>query len=306
MGQNYSENCQADPKAKCCDGGAIGEVKFHCPPQFSASDEVVLEQSQVNKSSAVGLMEVSTERTCASEADLGSTWREHILGYAKGRFRKPNGDRYEGERLDGRAHGHGKLSTVSINYEGQWENDYYHGRGVLHDADGVRYEGDFWCSQKHGNGIQTWPDGVSYEGLFDKGAKTGKATFKREDGSLMYKGNMLDDKMHGQGEYNYDDGRIYSGLWQAGVAHGKGVMIWSDGTEYVGGFVDGKRSGEGIVRYRDGRQYEGQWLGGKQHGKGTTVDSSGKKCEHQWLRGTREVTRHCSQVHPRVCTRDCL
>jgi hypothetical protein len=56
----------------------------------------------------------------------------------------PNGDRYDGEFLDGRRNGRGVYTSANGDrYEGEWRDDRRNGRGVYNSANGNRYEGEW-------------------------------------------------------------------------------------------------------------------------------------------------------------------
>jgi len=42
-----------------------------------------------------------------------------------------------------------------------------HGRGYFKDSNGTTYNGDWERDMKHGKGIETWIDGSSYNGLYN-------------------------------------------------------------------------------------------------------------------------------------------
>lgn len=56
-----------------------------------------------------------------------------------------NGDIYQGEWLNGKAHGTGVFcDNKGSLYEGQWMNDLQHGHGLeLWDFNSIKYEGNF-------------------------------------------------------------------------------------------------------------------------------------------------------------------
>ena len=76
-----------------------------------------------------------------------------------GVYIKENGDRYEGEFVNGTLHGKGKVF---------W-------------TDGNRYEGDFANGKLDGQGVYTWADGSWYAGSFKDDALYGKGKIYSED-----------------------------------------------------------------------------------------------------------------------------
>lgn len=107
--------------------------------------------------------------------------------------------RYEGEYLDGKKHGHGKVMwSNGDSYEGQFENDVIHGHGRYKWKDGRMYDGGWANNERMGSGKFDWPNGVSYEGEY------------------------INNKRYGEGTYRFQDGREYNGQWHDGKQQGSG------------------------------------------------------------------------------------
>ena len=67
-----------------------------------------------------------------------------------------NGDRYIGEVLNNKMHGHGTYLDANGNkYVGEWKNNMMHGQGVLKSSNGEKYQGEFKNNKKHGDGNYT-------------------------------------------------------------------------------------------------------------------------------------------------------
>jgi hypothetical protein len=78
----------------------------------------------------------------------------------------PNGDIYEGEWLNDKKHGQGKMTYANGDiYYGDWKNDKKHGQGIMAyvNADYV-YEGGWLNDKKHGQGIMVYANGDVYDG----------------------------------------------------------------------------------------------------------------------------------------------
>lgn len=58
-------------------------------------------------------------------------------------------------------------------YEGEWINNRFHGKGILHSSDGGRYDGRFDNGAKEGYGVQYNFDGTIYKGNWLQGKKEG-------------------------------------------------------------------------------------------------------------------------------------
>ncbi len=52
-------------------------------------------------------------------------------------------------------------------YEGEWVDDKAHGKGTYtHGNGGSKYIGDWLEDEQHGWGVEMWPDGAKYEGQY--------------------------------------------------------------------------------------------------------------------------------------------
>jgi len=71
------------------------------------------------------------------------------------------------------ANGKGRLIHCDGDvYEGEWYNDKAHGKGTYIHMDGAKYTGEWLEDKQHGYGVETWPDGACYEGNYEYGKKT--------------------------------------------------------------------------------------------------------------------------------------
>ena len=149
----------------------------------------------------------------------------HIRPQGQGTITYLDGDladyRYEGDFLgDGNGHPHGQgrfyRPDGTLEYEGEWQEDKYHGSGRL------SYFED------------TYPDyaGYRYEGDFIKGMCHGQGSFYRPDGTLEYEGEWQEDDCHGHGKSYHDDGTTieYEGDFVEGMCHGQGTLYNPDGS----------------------------------------------------------------------------
>ena len=89
--------------------------------------------------------------------------------------------KYEGEwkRFEGgiKRHGKGVFTTDEFTYEGDFENDLFHGKGKLTFHEGTVYIGDFVRGQINGEGDMTFLDGSRYKGQWRNGRMHGIGTF---------------------------------------------------------------------------------------------------------------------------------
>ena len=148
-------------------------------------------------------------------------------------------------------------------YEGDFINGMFHGKGVFIWANGDRYEGNFFLNKRTGIGIYSWPNGERYEGQFVDGKLNGWGTYTWPDRSF-YEGEFINNVRTGNGVYvwSMDDhekvknnkfGGRFIFLWPksnlelndyfSGRLHAKGFLIVSDGR---GDFVIGTLENRGV------------------------------------------------------------
>jgi hypothetical protein len=113
-------------------------------------------------------------------------------------FTSASGARYEGEwkRFEGvvKRHGKGEYTTDDFSYQGDFEEDLFHGHGTL-----------------------AWQNGEAYGGEFAKGDINGQGEMAFLDGS-RYIGQWRDGRMHGIGTFLTVDGKKWTGAWCHGMS----------------------------------------------------------------------------------------
>ena len=74
----------------------------------------------------------------------------------------PNGDKYEGEWIDGKQNGQGTKNYPDgrIMYVGYWKDGNYYGQGTKTLADGEKYVGE-WQDGERWNGTEYDKDGLA-------------------------------------------------------------------------------------------------------------------------------------------------
>jgi MORN repeat len=59
-------------------------------------------------------------------------------------------------------------------YEGEWLDGKAHGFGDYCNSNGTTYKGFWVADRQHGDGLETWPDGSYYKGPYIAGKKHGE------------------------------------------------------------------------------------------------------------------------------------
>ncbi|XP_064640367.1 MORN repeat-containing protein 1-like isoform X3 [Lineus longissimus] len=180
--------------------------------------------------------------------------------------------RYEGEWMDGKKHGHGKLvMNDGSYYEGEFQNGEIEGHGYKYfAASGRSYTGQFHEGELQGNGVMKYKDGSSYEGEWFKGMRNGSGKFRMADNNI-YQGNFYQHKRHGEGTQVYNNGDRYDGDWVHDQRQGHGELRCRNGTIYDGQWRNDMYNGEGSMIHCSGFIYEGIWLNGKPYKMATKL-----------------------------------
>ena len=93
--------------------------------------------------------------------------------------------RYEGERVAGKASGHGIQTFESgARYEGEFRDGLRNGRGSYVQQNGDRYDGEWLGNKYHGRGTFTWANGRRYEGEWRDHKPNGLGTLTRPEGTF--------------------------------------------------------------------------------------------------------------------------
>ncbi len=139
--------------------------------------------------------------------------------------------RYEGTYSKGKRHGKGVLVMGPQEvYSGMFENDLFHGTGLLKKKNGDVIEGEFYQGKSAG--------------------KNNVVTFKNGD---KYVGEMKGGEFHGEGEFTYRNNQgMYKGSWSRGRQHGRGIRVFVNNNRFTGTFLNGSISGDGIMMYANG------------------------------------------------------
>ena len=174
-----------------------------------------------------------------------------------------DGGRYEGDFIDGKRSGRGVMISRDARYDGQVVEGWPDGLGVLAMADGSRLEG-VWRDRKFSGRrvVQISANGDRYEEALQDGQPTGWGVKIWANGD-RYEGKLIDGKQTGRGVYTWANGSRLEGEWLDGKLTGPGVESWPNGDRYQGDLIDGKQTGRGVYTWASGARIEGEWLDGK-------------------------------------------
>ena len=162
------------------------EIFFYDNKKFSSGCPIFLEDSI----KVLGIYTSSVRRTGKSIGNLIFP----ILNWINGNeiYYK---DQYEGEYVNDKFEGKGKYTYITGNYYiGEFKNGKRNGKGEYYDKKGLRYKGDWVDDKEEGEGKYIFENNEYYIGEFKKGKKNGKGKQYNKDGELICEGNWADDK----------------------------------------------------------------------------------------------------------------
>ncbi len=162
-------------------------------------------------------------------------------------------------------------------YEGDVINSRKNGYGKIVYNDGCIFKGNFKDDLFDGFGKYTCKL-YNYEGEYVCGKKCGKGKESNLVKNTQYEGDFKDDKKNGFGEEKSSDGTIYRGEFKDDLKHGKGTLIL-DGIKtwaYKGEFKNDKISGKGRFRWNENKEYFGEWENNELSGYGILIDRNYK------------------------------
>ncbi|MDM8564143.1 hypothetical protein QUF74_00645 [Candidatus Halobeggiatoa sp. HSG11] len=145
---------------------------------------------------------------------------------------------YNGDCQNAKAHGKG-IAIGKDKYEGQFVNGYAHGQGTYSWGDEANFKGQFI------NGVPQVPHVGCYiadprlRGKYSGECRSGKAYgHGKAIGIDVYEGAFLNGVLDGNGTYIWYNKDRYIGQFKNGKAHGRGVMKFIDGTEKAGEWIN--------------------------------------------------------------------
>jgi hypothetical protein len=231
------------------------------------------------------------------EGDLAHNGKRH--GYGICTYRCGKGKLYDGSPYQ---YGIDFQGDEGFIYEGEWQRNKRHGKGILKNAKGEVVADGTWENNKLKTGYLTATDvyflnskGVKdyhfsyldnekiplgYKGQIENYIAC-KGKFQFPDGNV-YEGDWKNDKFNGKGKLKLADGSIYEGIFKDHQLHGHGKHISINGTTYEGEYKNGSFDGVGKVTSDNGNIYEGFFNNNRMHGKGKFSWANGDIYEGDW------------------------
>lgn len=111
----------------------------------------------------------------------------------------------------------------TITWSGECKNGFATGQGVLqwffNGKPDDRYEGNLDQGWAEGRGVLNKGDGGKYDGEWKHSMQEGAGRYDAPDGSV-YDGQWKNGKPNGPGQYRTPEGRMFMGQWKDGVFEG--------------------------------------------------------------------------------------
>ena len=121
----------------------------------------------------------------------------------EGKINFSDGVVYTGNFFKNNFNGYGVLDLGNgLIYKGNFGNNFLEGKGTLINNE-EKYEGDFEKNLFHGKGLYTYNNGDEYEGDFEFGIRKGKGIYRQKDG-LIFEGFWENNVPNGFGKINYN------------------------------------------------------------------------------------------------------
>eukprot|EP00993_Chasmostoma_nieuportense_P000377 NODE_1348_length_1543_cov_44.587571_g1275_i0.p1 GENE.NODE_1348_length_1543_cov_44.587571_g1275_i0~~NODE_1348_length_1543_cov_44.587571_g1275_i0.p1 ORF type:complete len:491 (-),score=107.37 NODE_1348_length_1543_cov_44.587571_g1275_i0:70-1434(-) len=190
---------------------------------------------------------------------------------------------FAGQMVQGHRHGAGAYVYPNkyFTYNGQWDQNVKHGKGVFTMGDGTTYEGDFHHGEITGKGCRRWPDGSTYTGEFKDGELHGDGVYLGANGA-RYEGQHVDNRRHGYGVLTMG-GDTYDGNFENHRYHGEGILRTAGGDVFEGHFECGRLHGTATVKYANGDTCQGQFVNGVRHGQASLCHTNGIVYNGDWV-----------------------
>ena len=144
---------------------------------------------------------------------------------------------YDGEMINGKRHGIGKLTTKEFIREGTWKNDEFTGWGRESRPNGDILEGRFINGKLEGKGILRNSEGSSYIGDFVGSKRDGYGELDTKKAN--YRGEFKNNKFHGHGKIRIkEDDSEFEGIFRNGEIEKENANVLCGGNVPRGAKVE--------------------------------------------------------------------
>ena len=209
-------------------------------------------------------------------------------GLIKGKINNSDGTIFIGFRnaQKDKNQGYGQFIEKDKRYDGNYENGYRSGHGIMTWNNGDEYDGK-WALDKMIKGTLTYANGNIYQGEFKNDLQGGNGVMYYADSHTYVRGQWKDGKVvikEDEGAYINDTligffkvyvdekGNKWKGYFKDSTLNstlnGEAKYYGVNGITYVGRYYNGSMSGRGVMTYPDGSKYEGRYKWGNRHGVG--------------------------------------
>lgn len=223
---------------------------------------------------------------------------------------------YTGDFKAGKKHGEGTIQMVNFSspptaqrlnlvkvkekYEGNWNEDMFHGKGTFTSFEKKEsFTGEFE-NQAFKKGLYTYKDSNTYDGEWKEGFPSGKGSYTWKSSGDVYVGEFVAGEPKGKGKLTKKDGSYFEGDFKNGNCTGKAKIPYykivkiNDSKPKLSGFYEGEVNnsiphGKGTFKVIEGTSefemhYTGDWFEGKRQGKGNCKMYQNILIDGKWSR----------------------
>lgn len=207
---------------------------------------------------------------------------------------------YQGDFVDGKYHGIGKLITkkkgditkIYSIYTGEFNKGTYHGKGCIEffGEDILKLDGNWIHNSFETKGSIIYKSGNKYIGQIKNFKRHGEGLFYFSSNSCaelnFYHGEWVNDQMHGPGIILTKDGREVLGVWNSNKLICTVIIKYKSGDKYIGGCDKNYQpEGSGIYVKANGNYYScDKWVNGLKNGMGLFYSKFGSYViRYEWI-----------------------